>query len=700
MRLARLLTAVSAFLFLGVGVASANTISVSTDRSQSYGPFVFYCQPYTRPFQTDYHYKPDGSTCTFSLPYTMDSHTKLVAIYKGVPGNSVRFINDRISQADISTLVQLGSIPFLAQNPAEETDFFGAVIDYSDENLGDAIDSYLQNGGTLPPGALKNQNFAYVAWKWGDKPPSEYDPVIIIPGILGSWQKNGKWVIDPILHTYDNLIGTFLANGYVENKTLFTFPYDWEEPNQISAHILASKIQSVKQICGCSKVDIVAHSMGGLIALYYIENVDYKNDVDQLFLVATPLSGSPKAYKTWEAGIMDFGDPRKNLVMQTEFHLEARKHGFPSVFDYIQKKPIESVRQLLPIYNYLSTATTTLIYPNGYPVNGFLEGLRRQLETALTPGVEYNVILADDKQNDTVGGFVVKPSTQLPKWQHGEPIQTLFTAGDGTVPRASIEKIASVDKEYDDTNHSSAASSSAPYIFNKLNFKNPSIIIGKDYNANVSLLFVSLFSPIDMQIVAPDGKRLGKNFSNNSELNEMPDAFYSGFDTDDEYAVIVDPLPGNYKVETRGTGSGNFTIVTNYVNSSTSTEAEISGAATLGQVNTFSILAPTSTPAITIQDTTSQTLTPETCIADITKAFQTKWITKKAVADGLLFDCKSLKTLFAAKSKTPGNQPLPILTLIRVTLDHMDLLAMDRSNTKDAVELIHKYTAWFKNQYL
>ena len=129
---------------------------------------------------------------------------------------------------------------------------------------------------------------------------SNPDPVIIIPGILGSSDKNGEWVIDPIFHTYDDLIATLEANGYEKGKDLFTLPYDWRESNILTALKLRNKINEVQTTCNCDKVDLVAHSMGGLVARQYIQSDKYENDVDQLIFLGTPHLGSPDSYLMWE----------------------------------------------------------------------------------------------------------------------------------------------------------------------------------------------------------------------------------------------------------------------------------------------------------------------------------------------------------------------------------------------------------------
>ncbi|MEK9166314.1 MAG: hypothetical protein AAB846_01105, partial [Patescibacteria group bacterium] len=136
--------------------------------------------------------------------------------------------------------------------------------------------------------------------------PHAFDPVIIIPGILGSSDKNGVWVLDPISHTYDNLVNTLAANGYTLGINLFVMPYDWRQSNVLTALQLRDQINGVQEVCRCEKVDLVAHSMGGLVARQYIQSDKYENDVDQLIFLGTPHLGAPKAYLMWEGGENDF----------------------------------------------------------------------------------------------------------------------------------------------------------------------------------------------------------------------------------------------------------------------------------------------------------------------------------------------------------------------------------------------------------
>ncbi|MEK7598760.1 MAG: hypothetical protein AAB487_03415, partial [Patescibacteria group bacterium] len=102
------------------------------------------------------------------------------------------------------------------------------------------------------------------------------DPAVILPGIMGSLPKyagvGGELVMEPILQTYENLFASLEKNGYTEDINLFRFPYEWRNSNIITAESLKNKIGWIKSRTEISKVDLVAHSMGGLVSRYYIES--------------------------------------------------------------------------------------------------------------------------------------------------------------------------------------------------------------------------------------------------------------------------------------------------------------------------------------------------------------------------------------------------------------------------------------------
>ena len=59
-----------------------------------------------------------------------------------------------------------------------------------------------------------------------------------------------------------------------------------------NATILGEYIGHVQQATGAEKVDLLVHSMGGMISRYYIDRVMTEEDVAQLIILGTPMGGS------------------------------------------------------------------------------------------------------------------------------------------------------------------------------------------------------------------------------------------------------------------------------------------------------------------------------------------------------------------------------------------------------------------------
>lgn len=172
------------------------------------------------------------------------------------------------------------------------------------------------------------------------------EPVLIVPGLLGSWLHNGERELDPILHSFENLWDALELAGYEENTSLFFLGYDFRQSNVKTAQELKQKIAAIKAICGCPRVDVIAHSMGGLVARQYAQSDEYANDIDQLIFLGTPHLGSPKAYLAWEGGEMatprqeEFGPSLKDRVLIGLLKGAAHRNNFATVYDFIHGEPV------------------------------------------------------------------------------------------------------------------------------------------------------------------------------------------------------------------------------------------------------------------------------------------------------------------------------------------------------------------------
>jgi len=202
-----------------------------------------------------------------------------------------------------------------------------------------------------------------------------------------------------------------IAAGYKENSlneaksTLFTFPYDWRVDNNLTAELLKEKIRLVKEITGASKVDIIAHSMGGLVARSYVESSDYQNDIDQVIFLGTPHKGSPESYLKYDGGDGFFTTSEK--ITKYLFKIEAALNGYFDLADYVRAKVL-TVEQLLPVYDYLKDKQSDNTYqlrpyPLNYPQNNYLENLNSQANIdLLKQRVKITNIVGDLGQSSTL----------------------------------------------------------------------------------------------------------------------------------------------------------------------------------------------------------------------------------------------------------------------------------------------------------
>jgi pimeloyl-ACP methyl ester carboxylesterase len=116
---------------------------------------------------------------------------------------------------------------------------------------------------------------------WGLKLPADYDPnkplVVLIHGLdsqSGVW-----WSMAQLLQ----------AQRY--QVAYFSFPSDG--PVRDDGNRLADEMQALHETFPQARVDLIAHSMGGLIARAYIEGNRYTQPVDRFIAVGPPNHGSP-----------------------------------------------------------------------------------------------------------------------------------------------------------------------------------------------------------------------------------------------------------------------------------------------------------------------------------------------------------------------------------------------------------------------
>ncbi|MFN0138807.1 MAG: esterase/lipase family protein [Pyrinomonadaceae bacterium] len=129
----------------------------------------------------------------------------------------------------------------------------------------------------------------------------------------------------PDVEVYKNLLEALKARGYTEatwdkpqaSDVFYVFPYDWRRDNVETAHLLIRKITGAKAKLRKPqlKFDIIAHSMGGLVARYAAmyglaqppaanprPNWSGAAHINKLMMFGTPNEGSFSAFETLVKG--------------------------------------------------------------------------------------------------------------------------------------------------------------------------------------------------------------------------------------------------------------------------------------------------------------------------------------------------------------------------------------------------------------
>jgi triacylglycerol esterase/lipase EstA (alpha/beta hydrolase family) len=101
------------------------------------------------------------------------------------------------------------------------------------------------------------------------------------------------------IHQYDDLLKTLSDLGYQKDRNLFLFDYDWRLSNRESAQKLND---FVNQKIPSGKLDLVTHSMGGIVAKLWIADHSAAARVSTLVTLGTPHRGSASTFKILDEG--------------------------------------------------------------------------------------------------------------------------------------------------------------------------------------------------------------------------------------------------------------------------------------------------------------------------------------------------------------------------------------------------------------
>jgi len=287
--------------------------------------------------------------------------------------------------------------------------------------------------------------------------------VVVAPGFGASWNADailncktdgysGDWTLAPYAKSiYQPLLNSLSSAGW----TTLPFYYDWrkqvtENGNKFSDFINANVNPN-------EKVDLVGHSMGGLVERAYLESQG-NSKVDSYYSAGSPHKGVVMAYPAWSGGDVWSDNILTSIATILLLH---RCPNFSQNPRQMIQNIIPSTQNVLPTFDYLKNFQSGLLKPVSSMLaqNNWLPGD----ESLIFTGVRTGTLSGNGFQ--TLKYISVRnPSTtdkSKGNWLDGKPIsREKASNGDGTVLTDSSQLGIADINDVINQNHSGLVSSS------------------------------------------------------------------------------------------------------------------------------------------------------------------------------------------------------------------------------------------------
>lgn len=461
----------------------------------------------------------------------------------------------------------------------------------------------------------------------------------------------GDLVKNPFIgqHFYDLIIQEFKDQGYSEgtnsDANLFTFPYDWRygisgvfSDGSTNVDLLRQKIQDIMTQTGSNKVDVIAHSTGGLLVKKYVMDNLLDNHIGKAVFVGVPNTGAPKAIKVLLKGD-SFGIP-----WLADEEMQKLSKNFPIIYDLSPSQQYFNIKgSYVKVINqdFFSSSSQDLDFNHA---NSFLTNDHNLNSQALSSAQNLHTTNFDnfDMRNGGVdlysingckAGTISKIIERRAKDIFDNTLvsydQPQRSPGDGTVPLESATNLLiNQDHKYYALKADHGKMPSQDGIRQKI----VNLVTGSNLSVASSLMTqdisqcklkgkaISVFSPLDIDITDQNGNHAGLASDGVSIENNIPNADFEIMG-EHKFIYLPDDEGQTYTVKINGTGDGVFTLredeLDNNLIQQTQVFSDIPVTINLaGQVN----LGPTTTLSLDNNGdgTIDQTIQPSLIIKDTT----------------------------------------------------------------------------------
>jgi hypothetical protein len=254
----------------------------------------------------------------------------------------------------------------------------------------------------------------------------------------------------PLVHRFER--GGFtldhFGSTYVNGDNLFIFPYDWRKSVDTLGNELAAFVDQVIQWTKSTNVDIVAHSMGGLITKRMVALTD-NSKIRKVVFLAVPHQGAPQMVNVVSTG--DLGNILMNWFLKPA-SVKSLSRNFPPSYELWPSRfytysgkwfAYEDFVRITPINKYDQIIDWVKGHPDGKgtipPINSLLIDNAEPTKTNLT-----SINFSGIEILNVYCGSLLTPSQVVYDWWLGYIPPIYGTLGDGTVPLTSAQTVGIV----------------------------------------------------------------------------------------------------------------------------------------------------------------------------------------------------------------------------------------------------------------